>query len=89
MRSSRRRIPPYTALEGRTVTGVRRQGKFVSLDTGGIYLAFHLAKAGWLRYTESPSNAVLPRGKGYIAARLAFARNSPETDSGETISAWT
>lgn len=76
--------PPYTALEGRTITDVQRQGKFIILDTGGIYLAFHLAKAGWLRYTESPSNAVLPRGKGYIAARLEFARNSPETDSGET-----
>lgn len=74
--------PPYTALEGRTISGVQRRGKFIILDTDGIYLAFHLAKAGWLRYTESPSHAVLARGKGYIAARLEFTRNRPDADGG-------
>ena len=73
--------PPYTALEGRTISGVQRRGKFIILAADGIFLAFHLAKAGWLRYTESPSNAVLARGKGYIAARLEFIR--PETGGGE------
>ncbi|KIS27678.1 DNA lyase [Arthrobacter sp. SPG23] len=76
--------PPYTALEGRTISDVQRRGKFIILDADGIYLAFHLAKAGWLRYTESPSNAVLARGKGYIAARLEFARSGPEPDGGES-----
>lgn len=65
--------PPYTALEGRTVTGVRRFGKFVSLDADGLHFVFHLARAGWLRYTESPSEAPLRPGKGPIAARLGFA----------------
>lgn len=74
--------PPYTAVEGRTVSGVERRGKFIILATDGIFLAFHLAKAGWLRYTESPSNAVLARGKGYIAARLEFVR--PDAGGGET-----
>lgn len=66
--------PPYSALEGREITGVQRMGKFIVLDAGGIHLAFHLAKAGWLRYTESPSPAVLRPGKGYIAARLEFMK---------------
>lgn len=74
--------PPYTAMEGRTISGVQRRGKFIILEADGIFLAFHLAKAGWLRYTESPSNAVLARGKGYIAARLEFVR--PDPGGGET-----
>lgn len=76
--------PPYTALEGRTISDVQRRGKFIILDADGIYLAFHLAKAGWLRYTESPSHAVLARGRGYIAARLEFTRSSPEAEGGDT-----
>src|SRR5215218_9486822 len=64
--------PPYTALEGRTVTGVRRFGKFVSIDTGGISLVFHLARAGWVRFTDSPTDAQLRMGKGHIAARSTF-----------------
>ena len=76
-------VPPYTALEGRTVTGVERRGKFIIVDADGLYLGFHLAKAGWVRYTESPSNAVLAHGKGYIAARLEFARRRPASDGGE------
>lgn len=64
--------PPYTALEGRTVTGVRRFGKFISIDTGGISLVFHLARAGWLRFTHSPSDGLLRMGKGSIAVRAAL-----------------
>ena len=67
--------PPFTALEGRTVTGVRRFGKFVSLDAGGISsFVFHLARAGWVRFTDSPTDAQLKMGKGHIAARLSFRR---------------
>jgi formamidopyrimidine-DNA glycosylase len=75
--------PPYTALEGRTITDVQRRGKFIIMEADGLHLAFHLAKAGWLRYTESPSHAVLARGKGYIAARLEFSRNHSAGDGGE------
>jgi formamidopyrimidine-DNA glycosylase len=64
--------PPFNALEGRTVTGVRRFGKFVSIDTGGISLVFHLARAGWVRFTDSPTDAQLRMGKGHIAARFTF-----------------
>ncbi len=65
--------PPFTALEGRTVTGVQRFGKFISIDTGGISFVFHLARAGWIRFTDSPAAGQLKMGNGHIAARLVFA----------------
>ncbi|MFD5278932.1 Fpg/Nei family DNA glycosylase [Pseudarthrobacter sp. NPDC058362] len=64
--------PPYSDLEGRAVTGVRRFGKFICIDAGGVSLVFHLARAGWLRFTDSPTDRPLRMGKGNIAARLAF-----------------
>lgn len=73
--------PPYTVLEGRTVDGVRRFGKFLCLDLDGVHFVFHLAKAGWLRFTEDPSPAPLRPGAGPIAARLAFS--APRTESSD------
>lgn len=64
--------PPYTALENCTVAGVRRFGKFVSIDTDGPSLVFHLARAGWVRFTDSPTDTRLRMGTSHIAARLAF-----------------
>jgi formamidopyrimidine-DNA glycosylase len=65
--------PPYTELYGRAVTGVRRFGKFICIDAGGLSLVFHLARAGWVRFTDSPSNSELRKGKGLIAVRMAFS----------------
>ena len=65
--------PPFDALEGRTVSGVRRFGKFISIDTGGVSLVFHLARAGWVRFTDSPADSQLRMGKGLIAVRCAFS----------------
>ncbi|MCZ2402577.1 Fpg/Nei family DNA glycosylase [Paenarthrobacter sp. Z7-10] len=39
-----------------------------------LHLIFHLAKAGWVRYSTSPSTAVLKAGSGLIAARLRFTQ---------------
>ncbi|UVJ37958.1 Fpg/Nei family DNA glycosylase [Arthrobacter sp. CJ23] len=68
--------PPYSALEGRTIAGVERFGKFISLDADGLFFVFHLAKAGWLRYTESPSSTQLRLGGSNIAARLLFTADN-------------
>ncbi len=65
--------PPFSGLEGRVVTGVRRFGKFVSLDADGLSFVFHLARAGWIRFTEAPSDIQLRMGQGHIAARLSFS----------------
>lgn len=65
--------PPFNAIEGRTVSGVRRFGKFISIDTDGISLVFHLARAGWVRFTDSPADNQLRMGKGLIAVRCTFS----------------
>ncbi|HEV7167381.1 MAG TPA: DNA-formamidopyrimidine glycosylase family protein [Micrococcaceae bacterium] len=53
---------------------VTADGRSMS-DDGGLHLVFHLAKAGWVRYSASPSDAPLKAGKGPIAARLLFRQD--------------
>lgn len=62
--------PPPTALHGLIVTGVARHGKFLDLDVDGLHLVFHLARAGWLRWSDKlPTTAVKP-GKSPLALRV-------------------
>jgi formamidopyrimidine-DNA glycosylase len=69
--------PPPTALQGLTVTGVGRHGKFLDLDVDGLHLVFHLARAGWLRWSDAlPSTPVRP-GKSPLALRVRLLE--PET----------
>jgi formamidopyrimidine-DNA glycosylase len=65
--------PPFAELEGRAVTGVRRFGKFISVEADGLHFVFHLARAGWVRFTDTPTEIQLKMGKGHIAARLLFS----------------
>ncbi len=63
--------PPLSAVEGRRVTTVTRYGKFLDLATdGGPHLAFHLARAGWLRWHDRLPDAPPRPGKGPLALRL-------------------
>ena len=65
--------PPLSALVGAAVTDARRHGKFVDLTTdAGIYLVFHLAKAGWLRWYDALPSTVIKPGKTPIALRVGF-----------------
>lgn len=64
--------PPIHALEGTTITGVERHGKFVDIATTGPHLVFHLAKAGWLRWYEQLPSTLIRPGKTPIALRIAF-----------------
>lgn len=64
--------PPIQALEGVTVTGATRHGKFIDLATTGPHLVFHLAKAGWLRWTDALAPTLIRPGKTPIALRIAF-----------------
>jgi len=62
--------PPLSALGGLTVTAVARHGKFLDVDCDGLHLIMHLARAGWLRWTDALS-ATPPRpGKGPLALRV-------------------
>ncbi|MEV7427390.1 DNA-formamidopyrimidine glycosylase family protein [Streptomyces sp. NPDC091212] len=70
--------PPLTALEGATVTAVARHGKYLDIVAGdaapgGLHLAVHLARAGWLRWKDSfPAEPPRP-GKGPLALRTVLA----------------
>ncbi|MEU4266742.1 DNA-formamidopyrimidine glycosylase family protein [Streptomyces sp. NPDC026092] len=68
--------PPLSAVEGATVTGVARHGKFLDLETEGpsgrLHLLVHLARAGWLQWKDPlPSGPPRP-GKGPLALRTAL-----------------
>ncbi|MEV5138110.1 DNA-formamidopyrimidine glycosylase family protein [Streptomyces syringium] len=65
--------PPLTDVEGRTVVGVRRHGKFLDLVTDGPHLVFHLARAGWLRWRDPLPDAPPRPGKGPSALRVRLA----------------
>lgn len=62
--------PPPQALQGLTVTGVQRHGKWIVLECDGLFLTFHLAKAGWLRWSDALAVAPARPGKSPIALRV-------------------
>ncbi|GGL45374.1 Fpg/Nei family DNA glycosylase [Phycicoccus endophyticus] len=64
--------PPPEALVGAPVDGVARHGKFLDLDCGGTHLVVHLARAGWLRWSDAMPSTVLRPGKSPIALRVRF-----------------
>jgi formamidopyrimidine-DNA glycosylase len=70
--------PPASALVGRVITGAGRHGKFLDIVTGpgsptddqaDLHLVVHLARAGWLRWSDAIS-AVPPKMGGPIALRV-------------------
>ncbi len=72
--------PPVTALVGRTVTAVHRHGKWLDVvlpaaDGDGapgeeLHLVMHLARAGWLRWSDALAPAPPKPGKGPIGLRV-------------------
>ncbi|WP_171168888.1 Fpg/Nei family DNA glycosylase [Streptomyces sp. I05A-00742] len=69
--------PPLGALEGRTVTAVRRHGKFLDVVTeNGPHLVFHLARAGWVRWQDALPAAPPRPGRGPLALRVRLAGGS-------------
>jgi formamidopyrimidine-DNA glycosylase len=57
-------------LQGLEVTAVSRHGKFLDLDVSGLHLVVHLARAGWLRWSDALSPTPPRIGKGPLAARV-------------------
>ncbi len=68
--------PPSSALAGGPVDGVTRHGKFLDMDIDGIHLVFHLARAGWLRWSDELPKTVVRPGKSPIALRLRLSDGS-------------
>ena len=65
--------PRLTALNGLTVTGASRYGKFLDLEVDGLHLVTHLSRAGWLQWREKLSPAPPKPGRGPLAFRLHLA----------------
>lgn len=68
--------PPPSALAGGPIDSVSRHGKFLDLDIDGIHLVFHLARAGWLRWSDELPTTVVRPGKGPIALRVRLSDGS-------------
>jgi formamidopyrimidine-DNA glycosylase len=64
--------PPVSTLDGLTITGVERHGKYLDIVAGDVHLVIHLARAGWLRWREKAPLATVRRGAGPLAARLVL-----------------
>ena len=68
--------PPPSALVGAPIDGVARHGKFLDVDVDGIHLVFHLARAGWLRFSDALPTTVIRPGKSPIALRVRLSDGS-------------
>ncbi len=70
--------PQLTAFRGLTVTDVARHGKFIDFDVDGLHLVVHLARAGWLRWSDRIGQTRLKLGNGPIALRVRLDAGSGE-----------
>lgn len=68
--------PPITSLGGLAVTDVTRHGKFLDIGCDGLHFVAHLAKGGWLRWSDSLSSKSPKPGRGPLALRFHFADGS-------------
>lgn len=62
--------PPIDAFSGLSVTDVTRHGKFIDFEVDGLHLVIHLAKAGWIRWSDHLTDTKLKMGNGPLAARI-------------------
>jgi formamidopyrimidine-DNA glycosylase len=65
--------PPVSALVGRAVTGWSRRGKYlIAAADDQLFLCIHLARAGWIRWTDEQKSGPAKLTKGPQALRVAF-----------------
>ena len=65
--------PPLSAVEGTLVDRVSRHGKFLDIETSGIHVIVHLARAGWIRWRdEVPTIPPKPSTKSTLALRVVL-----------------
>ncbi|MFI5286607.1 MAG: Fpg/Nei family DNA glycosylase [Candidatus Dormibacteria bacterium] len=64
--------PPASALEGLVFDGCVRRGKFIDLGVPPLHLVVHLARGGWIRLRDKPTNA-RPALRGPLAVIVTLA----------------
>ena len=63
--------PPVSALQGLEITSVSPgTASSSTVDVSGVFLVTHLARAGWLRWSDALSPVPPRPGKGPLAARV-------------------
>jgi len=87
------RARPLSELAGHAVTGVRRYGKHVDVETDGPHLVISFGRAGWAAWpregeeAEEPPEPTDAAAPAAVVARLAFDGDDLElTDAGEWLS---
>lgn len=73
--------PPSTQLHGRAVTGAGRHGKYLDLDCEGLHFVVHLARAGWLRWSDALPPAPPRPGRGPVALRVRLSETTAADDT--------
>src|SRR5487761_2340351 len=61
-----------SALLGLEIGRVERRGKFLGIGQEGVWLVFHLARAGWLRWYETVPASLARPGKSPLALRVGI-----------------
>ncbi len=84
--------PPLEALLGATVTGCRRRGKYLLVAAEPLWLVLHLARAGWLRWSDALPAARARPGKGPLALRVGLddgaGFDATEAGTEKRLAAW-
>jgi formamidopyrimidine-DNA glycosylase len=68
--------PAPAALDGLPISNVTRHGKFIDVEAEGLHLVFHLARAGWLRWSDALATTMIRPGKSPIALRCRLSDGS-------------
>ena len=68
--------PAPTALAGMPISNVARHGKFIDIEAEGLHLVFHLARAGWLRWSDALPATMIRPGRSPIALRCKLSDGS-------------
>jgi len=84
--------PPIEALVGRTVKRVMRRGKYLQIDTDGVWLVTHLARGGWIKWHDVVPTTPIKPTKSPLALRIALDNKSgfdvTEMGTEKRLSVW-
>ena len=68
--------PAPSSLHGLPISNVARHGKFIDIEAEGLHLVFHLARTGWLRWSDELAATTIRPGKSPIALRCRLSDGS-------------